>query len=114
MDFRLKDKLEVNGINVEKGLARYLDSEQAYFEALKDFFNDNSFNEFIHFIDLNLSLAITKSTNLPNVVSGLGMEKFSNNIKDVIRQLKLGKIEKNTIENLVNEFNNLKEIIDLL
>ena len=114
MDFRLKDKLEVNGINVEKGLSRYLDSEHAYFEALKDFFNDNYFNEFIHFIDLDLSLAITRSANLPNVVNGLGMEKFSSDIKAVIRLLKLGKIDKKTIDNLVEEFNSLKEIIDLL
>lgn len=114
MDYRLKDKLELNGIDVEAGISRYLSSETAYFKALKEFFDSNEFLDFIHMINLNLSLALNKSNNLPNYAKNLGLIEFSNLITELRNKIRINDVDEKSLDNIILKYNELKEIVDLI
>lgn len=110
MDFRLKDRLELNGFDVDKGVATFFDNDDLYIEALKKFVIEDAVNSLIKSVSMDLRLGLSQATRLIPYVNRLGLSRLYEALEELCISIRNG-LTDSTIKKLSDVYNEVKEII---
>lgn len=110
MDFRLKDKLELNGFDVDKGIATFFNDDDLYIEALKKFVDDGTVDSIIRSSSMDLRLGLSQATKALTYVDRLGLVSLHKALEDLCVSIRNG-LDNKVLNNLKDIYANVKSLI---